>query len=64
MRSTLVHIKAKYELKIIVPFVFHFILGFRFKGQTFLLVSGKTRGLPMVEGLPWEWTLLLSAVES
>lgn len=39
MRSTLVHIKAKYELKIIVPFVFHFILVF--KGQTFLLVSGQ-----------------------
>lgn len=39
MRSTLVHIKAKNELKIIVPFVFHLILGF--KGQKFLLLSGQ-----------------------
>ena len=69
MRSTLVHIKAKYELKIIVPFVFHLILGF--KGQIFLLVSGQHRdgsctayGLPEVGGLPGEWTMLLSAVES
>lgn len=51
MRSTLVHIKAKYELKIIVPFVFHLILGF--KGQTFLLVSGQhSDGSCTVYGLP------------
>lgn len=69
MRSTLVHIKAKYELKIIVPFVFHLILDF--KGQVFLLVSGQHRdgsctvcGLPEVGRLPGEWTMLLSAVES
>lgn len=67
MRSTLVHIKAKYELKIIVPFVFHFILGL--KGH-FCLVSGQCRdgscteyGLPEVGGLPGERTMLLCCWE-
>lgn len=63
MRSTLVHIKAKYELKIIVPFVFHFILGFL--GQPCFLVSGQCRdGSCTVYGLPVVGGWLLSAVEN
>lgn len=70
MLSTLVHIKDKNELKIIVPFVFHFNAnwGWLNRSKSGNFWNGRcgysNMWSPGYWSLPWEWSARLSAVES